>query len=103
MFSLVVPRMISASNRTITVVVGRTVQIHCNSFGVPNPTTVIFKENKNAVLENVSLSNTYTIPNAGFQDGGIYTCIAENIVGRDKIYIQVKVLSKHASFEFKWY
>ena len=101
MFSLVLPSMISASNRTITAVVGRTVQIHCSSFGVPNPTTVIFKENKNAVLENVSLSSTYTIPNVGFQDGGIYTCIAENIVGRDKIYIQVKVLSKHAFFEFK--
>ena len=101
MFYLVLARMISASNRTITAVVGRTVQIHCSSFGVPNPTTVIFKGNKNALLENVSLSNTYTIPNVGFQDGGIYTCIAENIVGKDKIYIQFKVLSKYGSFEFK--
>ena len=42
MFYLVLARMISASNRTITAVVGRTVQIHCSSFGVPNPTTVIF-------------------------------------------------------------
>uniref|UniRef100_A0A3P9HNY4 receptor protein-tyrosine kinase n=1 Tax=Oryzias latipes TaxID=8090 RepID=A0A3P9HNY4_ORYLA len=65
--------------------VSATITLHCDAFGIPNP-TVVWTKNNNTVVEGSGVilnQNNLTIQRVKQQDSGFYTCTACNSRGCD--------------------
>ncbi|XP_028416917.1 contactin-4-like [Dendronephthya gigantea] len=56
--------------------VGKAMNITCESEGLPEPSFIITHNNTEIIVEK-----TYNIPQVNWSDGGLYQCIARNILG----------------------
>ena len=79
----------AASNTTIT--------IRCPVSGVPTPAVTWEKDGVQVVERdriNIADDNTLVIKEAELIDSAKYTCIVENLLGKDEISSTVKIIGK---------
>ena len=92
-FSLADPRLFLSSNRLIAEE-KQNVTIACNATGQPQPSITWLKAFGSLPKEKAAVKNgALTIYNVTKNDGGIYMCKAENILGRDTSTVLVVVFS----------
>ena len=87
------PRFISQpSSSALTVREKQNVTLPCKAAGFPQPVITWYKNGH--VIEGKQLVNTgrgLEFKEIQFEDRGIYTCAAENLLGRDQLSVNVTV------------
>ena len=92
-FSLVGPQLFLSSNRLLAEE-EQNVTIACNATGQLHPSITWSKVFGSLPKDKVSVKNgAITIYHIAKNDGGIYMCKAENILGRDTSTVLVVVFS----------
>ena len=92
-FSLVGPQLFFSSNRLLAEE-EQNVTIACNATGQPHPNITWSKALGSLPKDKAKVTNgALTIYHVAKNDGGIYMCIAENILGRDTSTVLVVVFS----------
>lgn len=77
-----------------TVIEGEKAEFRCKASGIPTPS--IAWERLGSDLPNGALARNglLTIPSAGPEDAGSYTCKAVNSEGEDSANVQLEVIGK---------
>ena len=92
-FSVVGPQRFFSSNRLLAEE-EQNVTIACNATGQPHPNITWSKALGSLPKDKAKVTNgALTIYHVAKNDGGIYMCIAENILGRDTSTVLVVVFS----------
>ena len=91
--SIVAPRLLLSSSR-LMVEEGQNVTIACNATGQPQPNITWSKSIGSLPDRTVVKNGALTIYNVKREDGGIYVCKAENILGSADIAVQMVVFSR---------
>ncbi|EFO26419.1 hypothetical protein LOAG_02064 [Loa loa] len=92
-----VPPRITEKPRRITVKSGQQAELWCEAVGIPKPHITWLKDDKalsQTALDDYTdvLKSTAFFPNVSSQDGGVYTCKAENWAGTSYKDVDLVVL-----------
>jgi len=94
-FFLELPHFITKPSPSVTVREKQNLTLHCKAAGFPPPIITWYKDGQ--VIEEEKRhfkKRKLDIKEIQFGDRGIYTCIAENLLGRVQLSINVTVKGK---------
>ncbi|KAM6372038.1 LOW QUALITY PROTEIN: hemicentin-2 [Pluvialis apricaria] len=98
-----VPPRITAGPSPLTVVVNEPVMLECDATGTPAPVLLWLKDGKPVTSvvaggpEILSGGHVLSLPAAGLQDSGTYTCVASSTVGEDRREAILEVRLPHTA------
>ena len=79
----------------VDVPLGGTLQLSCSILGVPPPDTISWTHNgterPDLTIESSDTFTTLTLDDVEEDDGGVYQCIARNVVGENRDSTSVRV------------
>ena len=90
--STVAPRVSISSNQMMAVE-GQTITIACNASGQPQP-KISWSKSVGSLPDRTTVSNGTLKINVSREDGGIYICKGENILGTAEDIIQLMIFSR---------
>ncbi|XP_043977385.1 neurofascin homolog (chicken) a isoform X17 [Gambusia affinis] len=89
------PRMLGPKNQLIKVIMNNRTFLNCPFFGSPLPELRWFKNGQGSGLDGgqyrVYVNGTLEIKHARKEDEGIYTCVANNMLGNAENQVQLEV------------
>ncbi|CAG9123879.1 unnamed protein product [Plutella xylostella] len=89
-----VPARITSFSRSIVTPWKENISLSCNKVGVPTPSTMWSMNGaslESTLRKNVTSDGTLIISMTQYADSGNYTCVVENVHGRDEVTYGVEV------------
>ena len=90
-----IPRFITKPPSSVTVIEKQNVTLPCRAAGFPQPVITWYKNGQLKEDEKRTFKKSnLEIKGIKFDDRGIYTCTAENLLGRVELMVNVTVKGK---------